>query len=111
MTVLYALAVACSDDNVAQQGKEAPGDSGADTPEDTGRPQDSAHGGADTDDGVDTADTGADTGAPRTDEECNGADDDLDGMVDEGFDANGNGIPDCTETEAYCTPFDDFSAW
>ena len=44
-------------------------------------------------------------------EECNGIDDDGDGEVDEGFDANGNGIPDCTEEESYCTPFDDFEDW
>ena len=44
-------------------------------------------------------------------EECNGIDDDGDGEVDEGFDENGNGIPDCTEEESYCTPFDDFSDW
>ena len=44
-------------------------------------------------------------------EECNGIDDDGDGEIDEGFDANGNGIPDCTEEESYCTPFDDFEDW
>ena len=60
-----------------------------------------------------------DSGAPVSDtaidqpveEECNGVDDDGDGEVDEGFDENGNGIPDCTEEEGYCTPFDDFSDW
>ncbi len=62
---------------------------------------------------------GEDWGGPLVDtsieevleEECNGIDDDGDGEVDEGFDANGNGIPDCTEEEGYCTAFDDFADW
>ncbi len=44
-------------------------------------------------------------------EVCDGADNDADGEVDEGFDANSNGIADCLETTEYCTPFDDFSGW
>ena len=32
-------------------------------------------------------------------EVCNGADDDGDGEVDEGFDADGNGLPDCYDEE------------
>ncbi|MFZ5480119.1 MAG: hypothetical protein ACOZNI_25370 [Myxococcota bacterium] len=48
---------------------------------------------------------------PVPQEECDGVDNDGDGETDEGFDANGNGIVDCFEEEAYCTPFDDFSGW
>jgi hypothetical protein len=57
----------------------------------------------------DTA-SGADSDLP-TEEICDGLDNDADGETDEGFDTNGNGVADCEETEAYCTPFDDFSGW
>ena len=44
-------------------------------------------------------------------EDCDGLDNDGDASTDEGFDDNNNGIADCFEEEAYCTPFDDFSDW
>ena len=64
-----------------------------------------------------TEDTGEllgidDTGAPEViEEECNGIDDNGNGQVDEGFDANANGIADCFEQQSYCTPFDTFEDW
>ena len=36
---------------------------------------------------------------PGAEEECNGEDDDCDGEVDEGLDADGDGIADCFDTE------------
>ena len=105
--MLLALLSACSDYNLEEKG-EPPGrrPRDSDEPDDTD-PDPVTDDSGDTDEAEDTDDSAAEPPA----EECNGVDDDGDGLVDEDFDANGNGIVDCFEEEAYCTPFDDFSGW
>ena len=52
-------------------------------------------------------DDGDATASPGTAEVCNGADDDCDGSVDEGFDADGDGVgscADCDDTDASISP-------
>jgi hypothetical protein len=44
-------------------------------------------------------DAGDDTAAPQPTEDCNGVDDDGDGVVDEGFDVDFDGVPDCADQE------------
>lgn len=116
---MVGLALGCSEYDLKQETIVEGGRDTAAEPvveaEDTDPPVDTAPPEDDTAEPVDTGepvtpDTGEDDPTP-TEEECNGVDDDGDGEVDEGFDANGNGIADCLEEETYCTPFDTFEDW
>lgn len=97
----FAVATACSD-YAFEPKDERPDRPGRDTDPPA---QDTAD-----DTAADDAD---DTAAAPPEEVCDGADNDDDGEVDEGYDANGDGVTDCFETteEVYCTPFDDFAGW
>jgi hypothetical protein len=94
------LLVGCSEYSLEGRQKPSRSADTAELAEDTSPPEDSPAG--DSDPPPDSA-SPEDSTIPE--------DDDLDGEVDEAFDENGNGIPDCSESELYCTPFDDFSDW
>lgn len=135
LALLFMLA-ACSDYNLEQKvddernigEDEPPGESAEEDDEpgpssDTGDTGDSGDADIPEDcNGVDdNGDGRIDEGYPDTDadgtadcvdtEECDGLDNNGDGEIDEGFDTNNNGLPDCTEEEAYCTDFSTFEDW
>ena len=116
---MLLIATACSEYDLKGESAADPGRDTATEPETSTpsepEPSDDAPSPDDTADPVDTGDPvepdpEEDDPVP-TEEECNGVDDDGDGEIDEGFDANGNGIADCLEEETYCTPFDTFEDW